>query len=388
MTRILFLILFTSTLCLGQQSFGPQLSEKATISIITCGPYQGELYSAFGHSAFRVYDPEQQIDEIYNYGVFDFDQPNFYLNFARGNLNYKLGVYDYPRFRDYYIYHNRYIHEQILQLTSSQTKKLYLFLQWNAHPENTDYRYDYFYNNCATKIRDVLIHVYGDSLMIDGSYIKTDYTIRQLTDIYLNQQPWGDLGIDICLGLPMDKTASPSEYMFLPDYIESSMDRASLKNDSTSTPLVKEKIIVYESRLEAPQKGLPHPTLIFSIVAVIVLGISVWDVKRKKFSVWLDFILFEVTGLIGVLLLLLWIATDHQAAARNFNLLWALPTHAFLAVTLWKTKQWHSKYFLATMVICSLTLLCWTILPQQLNTSLIPIFIMVLTRASIRYWMK
>lgn len=378
MKKIAFLLLFVANI-----SFGQQLSEKATISIITCGPWQGELYSAFGHSAFRVYDPEQQIDEAYNYGVFDFDQPNFYLNFARGYLYYKLGVYSYPRFRDYYIYHNRFIHEQVLQLTPAQKQKLYDYLLWNAQPENANYRYDYFYNNCATKIRDVLIHVYGDSLTIDGSYIQTDYTIRKLTDIYLQQQPWGDLGIDICLGIPMDKTAAPSEYMFLPDYIESSMDHATLKNDSSTLPLVKEKIVVYESRFESPPKGLPHPALIFGIVAACVLALTVWDVKRKKLSLWLDFVLFEVIGLVGVLLLLLWIATDHQAAARNFNLLWALPTHALVAFTLMKTRRWHSAYFLITSVICLLTLACWIILPQQLNTSLIPMVIIILTRSAV-----
>src|SRR3954464_793035 len=84
-----------------------QLSEHAQISVITCGPSQDEVYSAFGHSAFRVYDPSSGIDEAYNYGIFDFNQPHFYLNFTRGHLKYKLGVYEYQQFKNYYIYNNR-----------------------------------------------------------------------------------------------------------------------------------------------------------------------------------------------------------------------------------------------------------------------------------------
>ncbi|MCU0398242.1 MAG: DUF4105 domain-containing protein, partial [Cyclobacteriaceae bacterium] len=203
-----------------------KLSDQAEISVITCGPGQAELYSAFGHSAFRVFDPANQIDHAFNYGVFDFNQPNFYLNFARGHNNYRLAVQDYKRFEYTYVYYNRYVHEQVLNLNTFQKQKLFDYLIWNAQPENQYYRYDYFYDNCATKLPEIVSKVFGDSVQFDGSYISTSYSIRQLTDLYLNYQPWGDLGIDICLGLPMDKKASPYEYMFLPDYVESGFDHA------------------------------------------------------------------------------------------------------------------------------------------------------------------
>ncbi|MEQ8575940.1 MAG: DUF4105 domain-containing protein, partial [Fulvivirga sp.] len=183
------LMLIASSFMADLSAQNIQLSEKAEINILTCGPFQGELYSAFGHSAIRVYDPVNGLDLLYNYGVFDFDQPNFYLNFARGNLNYKLAVMDYTRFRDYYIYYNRYIHEQVLNLNIEQKQKLFDFLQWNMKPENQYYLYDYFYDNCATRVRDALITTFGDDITFDGSYIETDYTIRDLTDIYLAQQP-------------------------------------------------------------------------------------------------------------------------------------------------------------------------------------------------------
>ncbi|HYC86358.1 MAG TPA: DUF4105 domain-containing protein, partial [Chryseosolibacter sp.] len=210
-----FLILISLIPFLSQ---GQTLSERARVSVITCGPGQRVLYTAFGHSAFRIEDPVNGIDQVYNYGVFDFRRKNFYLNFARGQNYYKLAAYPYPNFEYEYIYFNRFIHQQVLNLDQGQKQAFFDFLEENAKPENATYLYDYFYDNCATRIRDVTQKVLGDSVRFDGSYIQTDYTIRELTDLYLDYQPWGDLGIDICLGLPMDKRAAPHEYMFLPDY--------------------------------------------------------------------------------------------------------------------------------------------------------------------------
>jgi len=377
MKKAIFIALLL--LSVRAQSQSLPLSAEAQISVITCGPTPNELYAAFGHSAIRVYDPDQEIDFAYNYGVFDFDQPNFYLNFARGYLYYKLGVYYYPHFRDYYISHNRYVHEQILDLTAEQKQKVFDYLEWNGKPENQTYRYDYFYNNCATKIRDVLAETLKDELKFDGSFIKTDYTIRDLTDLYLAPQPWGDLGIDICLGLPMDKKASPYEYMFLPDYIEHSFDNAAIN----SKPIVKQKVSVFESIPEGIPFNFFHPWIVFGSFLLITIALSYYDWRRKKLSRWFDITAFSSVGWIGVLLLLLWIATDHQAAARNFNLLWAFPLHAIAAIFLLRKKSGSSlaKYFLGTAILLATTLLFWPLLPQQLNVFLIPIVMALMIRA-------
>lgn len=358
--------------------------------MITCGPYQGELYSAFGHSAFRVLDPAQNIDAVFNYGVFDFDQPNFYLNFARGYLNYKLAAYDYQHFESSYIYHNRFIHAQVLNLTPEQRQKLFEYLRWNMQPGNENYRYDYFYNNCATKIRDVVVTALGKEVTFDGSYVKTDYTIRDLTDIYLKHQPWGDLGIDIGLGLPMDKKASPFEYMFLPDYVESGFDHATILQNGVGVPLVKQKYSVYDARAEELPTGLPHPLYVFSAFALLCIGITVWDFKRNKISTPLDALLFTVTGLVGLLLFFLWFFTDHAAAAQNFNLLWAVPTNVFAALALMKRLPWLRIYFLCIAILSAITLVVWPFLPQQLNYALVPIVIAILVRsfAEYRLWKK
>lgn len=355
------------------------LSPQAEISIVTCGPYQGELYSAFGHSAIRVIDPVRGFDIAFNYGVFDFNQPNFYLNFTRGYLYYKLGVYSYPDFRDHYISYNRYVHEQVLALDSAQKQKVFSYLENNSLPENQTYRYDYFYNNCASKVRDVFAEVFKAEIKFDSSFIKTNYTIRDLTEIYLKQQPWGDLGIDICLGLPMDKKASAYDYMFLPDYIESSFDRVTI----SGSPIVREKISVYESSPEITPFHWYHPWIVFGLLFLVAGILSYRDWQRRKLSKWFDVTLFGAAGIVGLLLFILWVATDHKAAANNFNLAWAFPLHLVGAIGLLKrtSPKWISVYFTFAAIISVLLIGFWTLLPQALNPFLLPVIFVILMRS-------
>lgn len=382
MKRILIVFLLVPFLSAGQ-SF--QLSEQAEISVITCGPYQGELYSAFGHSAFRVHDPENAYDVAYNYGVFNFNQPNFYLNFARGYLYYQLGLYDYPSFENHYVSYNRYVHEQILNLTPEQKQKMFDYLQWNALPENQHYRYDYFYNNCATKMRDVIVHVLGDEIRFDGSYITTDYSIRDLTDIYLKEQPWGDLGIDICLGLPMDKNATPYEYMFLPDYVESGFDHAFILRDGEEVPAIKTKNIISDSREQVASRRLYTPLTVFTVFFLGTLLLTYRDLKSGKLTKWFDILLFGVTGIIGVLLFFLWFFTDHNAAANNLNIIWALPLHLVAAIALLRNPRWLKYYFGAVSILTLILLVLWFGLPQKLHYSLIPLVMAQGARAFATY---
>lgn len=378
MKKVLFAVLLSLSIAAKSQTI---LSSQAEISVITCGPFQGELYSAFGHSAIRVNDPVLGFDIAYNYGVFDFNQPNFYLNFTRGFLYYKLGVYSYPDFRDYYISYNRYVHEQLVNLDSIQKQKIFSYLENNAQPQNQTYRYDYFYNNCSSKVRDVFAEVFSSQIKFDGTFIKTDFTIRDLTHAYLTQQPWGELGIDICLGLPMDKKATPYDYMFLPDYVESSFNHTTLNGQ----PIVKKNISVYESSPEQIPFHWYHPWIIFGIIFVFVGLLTYRDWKRKKLTKWFDVCLFSILGLLGWLLLILWVATDHKAAAYNFNLLWAFPLHLIGGIALIKGKRnkWIAYYFTFVVILTSTTIVIWSLLPQHMNDYLVPIVAIILMRALI-----
>ncbi len=358
-----------------------KLSEKAEFSIMTLGPYQGELYSAFGHSAIHLSDPAHKIDWVYNYGVFDFDQENFFLNFAMGKMLYKLGLSKYPRFRDYYIKYDRFITEQRLNLTQKENQVLYDFLTENYKPENKDYYYNYVYDNCATKMYDVLDAVFPGRIEFDLTYTQEDKTIRDLMDDYLEYQPWGDWIIDIGLGLQIDHEASAKEYMFLPDYIEQAFANATLQRDSVTVPLVRERVEVYESSGETPEQSMFTPFNFFVILFFVVGFFTNRDFKRNKRTKWIDPILFTIAGLLGWWVVFLWFGTVHLSK-DNLNILWAIPLHIPFAymIGIKKMQRFLSKYFLVVAAWYSLLLIIWTALPQPLHMALIPLVLTMILR--------
>lgn len=378
MKQLVAFLLLIPLMAFGQR----ELSKEADIHIVTCGPSQYELYSAFGHNAIRVKDSANGIDQIYNYGVFNFNQPNFYLNFAKGYLYYRLAVTDYELFVNKYISEKRYIHEQVLNLTYQQKQRLFDFLQWNAKPENMRYYYDYFYDNCATRIRDAVKKTFGDTVTFDGSYIQKDSTIRELCDLYLEHQPWGDFGIDLALGLPMDKTLTPYQYMFLPEYIESGFAHAYIKRNGQQKPLVEERVVTYKGGEQDFDETFFTPTLTFSLVLLLGLSLTYSGYKTRKSLFWFDTIVFSFIGLLGWHFLGLWFLTDHDAAAKNMHLLWAIPLYLPLAFLLVKKRPpfWLKTFFQVTAVIHFLTLITWPFLPQDLHDSLIPFVVLLLIR--------
>lgn len=379
MKRILFLILLSSQLLSGQRP----LSAQAEISLITCGPGQNELYSAFGHSAVRVKDPAQNMDWVFNYGIFDFDQPNFYLNFARGHLLYMLAVSDWHRFQYGYQREGRYIHEQVLDLDSLQAQAYFEFLWTNARPENRDYYYDYFYDNCATRVRDGLEAAIGEGQVRfkDSTFYQPSLSIRELCDEYLEYQPWGDLGIDLCLGLPMDKQADARIEMFLPDLLEAAFAEALIQDEQGTRPLVKESRVVYP-QIAKPQKSWWRPLVFFSALLVIGGLLTGLYFKKPKTLRIFDTLVFSISGLLGLLLLILWLFTDHKAAAYNFNILIFLPSHLLLIPSIIRGKfaVRMLAYLKVMPILYGVLLLTWLWLPQQLHMGLMPFALLLMLR--------
>lgn len=359
-----------------------QLSPQAEIRVMTLGPYQGELYSAFGHSAFRVYDPGKGIDIVYNYGVFDFDQENFYLNFARGRMLYKLGTSRYKRFVQHYMDENRYVYEQVLNLTPEEKQAMVDFLAENRKPENRNYYYNYVYDNCATKIADVLKEVLGEKLVLDTSFKESGLTYRGLMDRYLDQQYWGDLAIDLGLGIGVDKEADGEGYLFLPDYVYRSFMNSTIKGDEGSRPLVADSYVIFEARPEVHEKPILTPFNVFTLLFFVVGFLTNINFKKNKRTKWIDYLVFGLIGLIGWLLLLLWFGTDH-ISGWNLNLLWAMPTHLIVVFFLRKRDRYRLQlraYFKYTSIFYVILILIWSFLPQPIHSSLIPIVLILALR--------
>ncbi|TJY32914.1 lipoprotein N-acyltransferase Lnb domain-containing protein [Pontimicrobium aquaticum] len=374
--KLLLLFLLCSTVANAQL----KLSDQAEISVLTVGPGT-LLMDAFGHNGFRVRDKGRQIDEVFNYGTFDFDTPNFYLKFAQGKLNYKLSHNSYDNFFQFYISQNRSIDEQILDLTQAQKQQVFNFLLNNAKPENIYYLYDFFYDNCATKMKDVLKMSLDESIIFNQPDNFNPKTFRALIHEHVNKNSWGSLGIDVALGSVIDKTATPEEHMFLPKYIYAFFEKATFAN--SNKPLVKQSRSLYEKR-DRPISSLflMSPLMIFGLLGMLIIWLTYKDYKKGVRNKKLDIGLFSVTGLIGVFLLLLWFATDHTATANNYNLLWAVPLN-LLAIrqVLKKTpNDWFKKYLKFLVILFCLLTLHWIIGVQVFAIGLIPLFIALIIR--------
>jgi hypothetical protein len=381
--RQLFLYILASVLWLvSPAQVQLNISDKAQISIITFGPYQPELYSAFGHSGIRVYDPERNIDWIYDYGRFSFKQENFYLNFAQGKMLYSIGrSKNFQRYKNLYIKEDRYVYEQVLNLSPDETRKFFAYLENNYLPENREYLYNYVYDNCATKIRDVLLAVVP-STQFNYDYITEGKTIRDLMDDYLDYQPWGDFAIDLGLGSQIDKEAEGDDYMFLPDYVFEAVSTATIEQDSLSIPLIRATNILYESSDSTISNGMFTPMNTFILLFFIVGLITNRDFKKQKRSHWLDVVLFTTIGIVGWWLVFLWFGTEHLSK-NNWNLLWAFPFHLPLVFLLNKVRFQPilARVYRFLAVLHALTLVFWVLMPQPLHFALVPLLVLLVLRA-------
>jgi len=376
---ITFLLLFFSITIFAQTV---KLSEKAEISLITAGPGNTELYEAFGHTTIRVFDRKNGIDDAYNYGIFDFDAPNFYLNFVKGNMRYKLAKYPFMRFLYGYQQDKRWINEQILNLNQEEKQQFFDFLENNAKPENATYSYDPYFNNCSTVVRDIIKTVLGDKLSFNNQSKST--TLRTIMDKELPQNTWGSFGIDVALGSILDRKASFEETLYLPDHLSNAFKNATITRNQKQVPLVKleRKILDYK---ELKQKiSFFNPMLVFSLILLCIVYITYKNYKNNKRSKWLDFILFFTTGLIGLLIIFLWFFTNHSTAVKNFNFLWAFATNLILSFFMLKEKlpKWIKKYNLFLLILLVALILIWTLKIQAFSIAVIPILLFL----GIRYY--
>ncbi|HET6769016.1 MAG TPA: DUF4105 domain-containing protein [Chitinophagaceae bacterium] len=349
------------------------------ISLLTCTPGQ-ELYSTFGHSALRVFDSANQTDLVFNYGTFDFYDPKFYNKFVKGKLLYFVSIDTLPSFLAEYDYYKRGITEQAINIPCNEKQKLLAALFENAKEENKYYRYDFNYDNCTTRLRDMVEKAAGSKLETKNILPAPATTFRHLIHFYLDRggQQWSKLGIDMLLGNPMDKKVTNREAMFLPDYLLMAFDSSELNGQ----PVVQEKKILLNYFESYKTKSGITPVIVFGVLFLLITLLSIltrhpWHLFFKIF----DFFFFIIVGLIGVLILFMWFGTEHAMCKNNFNLLWALPTHLPIAFMLFNKKPWINSYFRFILFYTIILLLAWFFLPQQFNRALLPVMGIILIRS-------
>lgn len=370
-------LIFITIVCNAQYR---NLSSDAEVSIITIG--QGHLLNdSFGHSAIRVKDTD--FDKIYNYGIFPFNEKGFYLNFMRGKLLYELGTNNTFQFFKYYTNQNREIREQILELSLKEKQEYFKFLENNAKPENKKYLYDFFFDNCATRLRDLNTIVLKDKVNYKDELLSGDFTFRELITQKLDKQVWGKFGIDIALGSVIDRKATAKESTFLPDYIFENFENAKISINGKEEALVKKTNFIYKknNKIKTLNKDFfLRPISLFILIGLFVLFITLKDYKQKKQSKWLDFSILFSTGLVGVVVFLLWFATDHKATGNNFNIFWAFTPNVIVAFYAFKNKSFLEKYYLLLLCLLVLTIILWFLKIQVFNLGLIPILLFLAIR--------
>ena len=363
------------------------LSPQASVELLTISP-GADLYSTFGHTALWIKDPVQGFDYVFNYGTFDFGEPTlvgqleFGIKFARGKLPYMLSVHGmdvllYGSQRD-----NRSVIAQTLNLTDAQKNRLFILLQENYKPENRYYHYDFFYDNCTTRVRDMLQKVCGDSLRF-GQKIE-NLTFRQWIDRYARQLPWADFGMDLGVAVTADKPATASESMFLPDNLMKLTTQATVQRDGKMENFELENRIIYQAQPPSVDFTGFTPTVLLWLLLALGVGLTFWQWRGTGRQFWVDAIFFSLVGLLGWVLLLLWTATDHQATIRNWHLAWAWPLHLPLAWWLLKKHKprWLRIYFIVCLAVLVLVLAGWKLIPQELDYALVPLVLLMALRSA------
>lgn len=314
---IFFFLLFIGT------SHSVNGEDRVSVSLITCSPGE-EVYSLFGHTALRYCNPDKNIDVVYNYGVFDFREPCFVIKFILGETDYLLGVIDFPLFIQEYAMRGSGVTEQKLNLDSRQKKKLFALLRNNCRPENRVYRYNYFYNNCTTKARDVLEESLSDADGIKYDFVEEQLTFRDVLHRFTAVSPWSAFGIDLLLGAEADEFPGNRVLQFIPSSLMSDFSKAEISDSlGQNVPLVietKELLPIAEREISS---SFLSPNLLFVILFLSVSVLMFVEYKKNRLFYLIDILLMSLQGIAGLLVLFMVLFSVHPTVGSNW-LVWLL----------------------------------------------------------------
>jgi hypothetical protein len=363
-----------------------QSVNDTTIYLLTCGPGT-ETYSIYGHSAVRIVIPEINSDMVYNWGVFDFYTPNFAWKFAKGRLDYMLIEESLPQFLSGYVYEKRYVYSQKMNINSQETEKLVSLIKENIRPENAKYRYDFFYDDCSTRIRDIFEKAIGNKLLYPPVETGKIPTFRKMVAKYQNPYPWLQFGIDLIMGSTSDKKASFRDRMFLPIEIQQELSESVINRSGKMIPLLRnpDVILNFESPANKPV-FLTSPVAVFTFLMIAIIILS-GIIKSKKYINLLDIVVFSIFSFLAVLMIFFNFFTDHQQMKWNLNLIWLNPVIILCLISLIMNKAgliWFRILFYVSLGF----LVFQYILPQEFNMAFLPLEIVIIIRCLFRSGFK
>ena len=335
MKKGLLYIVLTFILSVVNDTAGAQSMtnpDRIQISLLTCSPGK-EVWAQYGHTAIRYYDKESGEDLAINYGIFSLDQTYFIPRFVLGMTDYRMGVQPMDMFLAQYSYEGRGVVEQVLNLSAEDKEVIYKALQENMKPENVVYRYNYFFDNCTTRARDMLVnHLHGKVVYPPA---EEDATFRSMIHKWNNKYEWSQFGEDLLLGVNADRKTTKSEQQFLPENLRSDFDKAKYNGK----PLVKETNVLLDAETEVVEPVFPlSPLSVALIFAVISLVMMLFSYRRQQVYWAWDLALMLTSGLMGIIFFVM-IFSQHPCVSLNFILLFFNPLPLFFLYSTIKKKK-------------------------------------------------
>ena len=335
MKKGLLYIVLTFILSVVNATVGAQSMtnpDRIQISLLTCSPGK-EVWAQYGHTAIRYYDKESGEDLAINYGIFSLDQTYFIPRFVLGMTDYRMGVQPMDMFLAQYSYEGRGVIEQVLNLSAEDKEVIYKALQENMKPENVVYRYNYFFDNCTTRARDMLVnHLHGKVVYPPA---EEDATFRSMIHKWNNKYEWTQFGEDLLLGVNADRKTTKSEQQFLPENLRSDFDKARYNGK----PLVKETNVLLDAETEVAEPVFPlSPLSVALIFAVISLVMMLFSYRRQQVYWAWDLALMLTSGLMGIIFFVM-IFSQHPCVSLNFILLFFNPLPLFFLYSTIKKKK-------------------------------------------------
>ena len=359
-----------------------QNADSIRFSLLTCAPGQ-VVYELFGHTAIRYQNFTRGTDIVFNYGMFDFDTPNFSYRFAKGQADYQLGVNSIDGFRRSYARRGSSVYEQELNLTTDEKMSLQRALFVNYQPENRIYRYNYFYNNCTTCARDQIENsIQGRVVYPEGAKGKS---FRSMIHECTNESPWDELGIDLLLGAEADKEIDNRLQMFAPFYLRDFVAKAFVETaDGSKRPLMVNETKLVDVQPYPMEPGFPLSPMSCAIVLLVVnLLIAFWQIKKQRIYWGWDILLYGMQGIAGCIIAFLFFFSSHPTVGSNW-MLWVLHPLALLFIpwTLFVRRKLKEDYFSwVNAVVLTFFIISFPLIPQEFNLTILPLALGLLANA-------
>lgn len=346
---------FSAISAQAQQELCPEYFDSVEVSLLTCSPHE-EVYSLYGHSAIRWHDLHQEgplagEDLAYNWGIFNFDKPYFVARFVFGLTDYELGTISFRTFCAYYEHWGSSVTEQVLNLTNEEKLRVRDALANNLRPENRIYRYNFFYDNCSTRPRDIVEKCINGKIEYAP---RGDYSpsYREMVSFCTRNHPWATFGNDMLLGIKADLKTDMKQQEFLPENLLYDFDRAQIYANGNYRQLVSERRMAVMPGVQVIERDFPlTPMQCACILLVITVGISLFDWKRKKRSAWYDVVLLLMQGLAGCVLFVM-LFSQHPTTSTNLQILLLNPLAlGFIPAVIRKKNRIWPKIQIAMIVL-------------------------------------